>query len=428
MGMNEKEIFALALGLSGTPWRVTDVTLDLTQKPGRLDIRLDFPPGSRFPRASDGQLCPVYDTEEHTWRHMNFFQYECYLHAWVPRIDGGEPDGIKTVAVPWARPRSGFTLLMEAMMVLLSQTGMAVAEAARTLGETDHRLWRVLFWHVDRAHEQIEVEGVTQLTVDETSVRRGHDYVTVVCEPGQKAQGRRKRKPTRVLFVAEGRDSDTLRQAREFLERRGGKAEQIQEICTDMSPAYIKGLGENFKDARMVFDYFHIVSLITQAVDKIRRRESQQFPDLLKGTRYLWLKRAENLSEEQVEKRRRLCRYNLQTAKAFCHLNAFQDLLSAREVEEAVSGLKWWYNWVCHSRIPEMIEVAKSIKRHWEGVVAYLETRLTNGPAEAINGIIQTVKRKCRGFRNFLYFRTMIYLVASKLTFDLPSPVPVNPH
>src|SRR5579862_4494121 len=107
-GMDEKEIFALALGLSGTPWRVTDVTLDLTQKPGRLDIRLDFPPGSRFPRASDGQLCPVYDTEEHTWRHLNFFQYECYLHAWVPRIDGGA-EGIKTVAVPWARPRSGFT-------------------------------------------------------------------------------------------------------------------------------------------------------------------------------------------------------------------------------------------------------------------------------------------------------------------------------
>jgi transposase len=161
----------------------------------------------------------------------------------------------------------------------------------------------VLFWHVDRAHEQIEIEAVTQLTVDETSVCRGHDYVTVVCEPGQKARGRRQRKPTRVLFVAEGRDSDTLRQTREFLERRGVKAEQIQEICTDMSVAYIKGIGENFQDARLVFDYFHIVSLITQAVDKIRRRESQQFPDLLKGTRYLWLKRAENLSEEQVEQR-----------------------------------------------------------------------------------------------------------------------------
>lgn len=427
-GMEQKEIFAMALGLGGSPWEVAEVTLDLTQKPGRLDIRLDFPPGSRFPRPSDGKRCPVYDTQEHTWRHLNFFQYECYLHAWVPRIDGGEPDGIKTVAVPWARPRSGFTLLMEAMMVLLCQTGMAVAEAARTLGETAHRLWRVLFWHVDRAHEVIEVETVTQLTVDETSMKRGQDYVTVVCEPGRKARGRRKAKPTRVLFVAEGRESDTLRQAREFLERRGAEPQQIQEICSDMSAAYIKGVEENFAQARIVFDFFHIVSLITQAVDTIRRRESRAFPDLLKGTRYLWLKRQENLSAEQVAQRDELCRYNLQTAKAFAHLRAFQDLLSARHVEEAVGGLQWWYNWVCHSRVPEMIAVAKSIKRHWAGVVAYLETRLTNGPAEAINGIIQTVKRKCRGFRNFVYFQTMIYLVASKLTFDLPSPVPVNPH
>lgn len=98
----------------------------------------------------------------------------------------------------------------------------------------------------------------------------------------------------------------------------------------------------------------------------------------------------------------------------------------ARPLRTLAEGTR--YNWVCHSRIPEMIAVAKSIKSHWNGLVAYLETRLTNGPAEAINGIIQTVKRKCRGFRNFLYFRTMIYLVASKLTFDLPSPVPIHPH
>ena len=97
------------------------------------------------------------------------------------------------------------------------------------------------------------------------------------------------------------------------------------------------------------------------------------------------------------------------------------------EVEDAVSGLKWWYNWVCHSRIPEMIKVAKSIKAHWDGIVAYLETRLTNAGAEAMNGIIQTAKRKAKGFRSFLYFKTIIYLVGSKLKFDLPIPIPVHP-
>lgn len=423
--MNEREIFGLALGLQGTPWYVAEVTLDLTQQPGRLDLRLDFAPGSRFPRPSDGQPCPVYDTEERTWRHLNFFQFECYVHAWVPRVDGGEPDGIKTVAVPWARPRSGFTLLMEAMMVLLARGGMAVAEAARTVGENPHRLWRVLHREVARAHAQMDLSGVRQLSVDETSVRRGHDYVTVVCEP--KAPGGAA--ATRVLFVAEGRDAGAVTQAREFLAGRGVPAERIGEVCADMSAAYAKGVRENFPQARLVFDFFHVVQLLTTGVDAVRRRERERFPELLKGTRYLWLKHDLNLTEEQRLKRCRLLGLKkLQTGRAHCQLSAFQDLLAAESPADALAGLRWWYYWVTHSRIPEMIAVAKSIKRHWDGIVAYVETRLTNGPAEALNGIIQTAKRKARGFRTFACFRTIIYLVGSKLKFDLPLPIPLYPQ
>ena len=195
-----------------------------------------------------------------------------------------------------------------------------------------------------------------------------------------------------------------------------------------MSAAYAKGVKSCFPKAELVFDFFHVVQLLTEGVDKVRRRESQQFPELLKGTRYLWLKNQAKLSEEQRQNLQELSRSKLQTAKAHSHLVAFQDLLRARDLEEAVGGLKWWYYWVTHSRVPEMRKVAKSIKRHWDGIVAYLRTRLTNGPAEAINGIIQTAKRKSRGFRSFEYFQTMIYLIASKLTFDLPSPIPANPH
>ena len=421
--MNERELFGLALGLQGTPWHITEVTLDVPRQ--RLDIHLDFPPGTRFPRPSDGQLSPVYDAAPRSWRHLNFFQYECYLHAFLPRIDGGTPDGVKTITVPWARPGSGFTLLMEAMMVLLCQSGMAVAEAARTVTETAPRLWRVLFHHVAQAHGAMDLATVAALTVDETSVRRGHEYVTVVCEPGTYGTAQ----PTRVLAVTEGKDAAALGQARQVLQARGLVPARVQEVCADMSPAYAKGVAQEFPNARLVFDCFHVVSLLTRAVDEVRRRERVQFPDLLKGTRYLWLKHEANLTAEQRGRRRQLCRYPLQTAKAYCHLSAFQDLLKAPAVTEAVAGLKWWYNWVCHSRIPEMIGVAKSIKKHWDGIVAYLETRLTNGPAEAVNGIIQTAKRKARGFRSFEYFRTIIYLVGSKLKFNLPSPIPgFNPQ
>lgn len=420
--MDENEIFGLALGLAGTPWQVMEVQLD--PEAGRLDIHLDFPPRSRFVHPDGGEPLGVYDTRDRTWRHLNFFQYECYLHAPVPRVDGGPQRGVKTVAVPWARPESGFTLLMEAMMVMLARTGMAVAEAARMVGEYSQRLWRVLHHHVDQAHAAIDLGKVRQLTVDETSLRRGHDYVTVVCEPKSAENA-----GTRVLYVTEGRDASTLERTRDFLVEREIDPDLIAEICADMSPAYRKGVGEHFPKARLVFDYFHVMQLVSGAVDAIRRRESREFPELLKGTRYLWLKNTENLSAEQLAQREQLrgCR-KLKTARAYGYLAGFQDLLQAECPRQAVAGLRWWCGWAMRSRLPEIKKVVKSIREHWDGIVAYLETRLTNGPAEAVNGIIQTAKRKARGFRTFECFQTVIYLVASKLNFDhLPNPVPCDP-
>lgn len=331
----------------------------------------------------------------------------------MPRINGGDPDGIKQVEVPWARPGSGFTLLMEALLVILARTGMTVAEVGRVVAETPHRIWRVLFHHVEQALRQMDLSRVRELTGDETSVRRGHEYVTVVCEPARRARGRRPAQTTRVLAVSEGKDAQALEVACQSLVERGLKPEGIVPVCADMSPAYAKGVQTCFPLAELVFDFFHVVGLITEGVDQVRRRESQQFPQLLKGTRYLWLKNEAKLTEAQRQTLQTLARSKLQTAKAHTHLVAFQDLLRVRNDEEAVGGLKWWYNWVTHSRIPEMIKVAKSIKRHWDGVLAYLRTRLTNGPAEAINGIIQTAKRKSRGFRCFGYFRIMIHLLTS---------------
>lgn len=233
---------------------------------------------------------------------------------------------------------------------------------------------------------------------------------------------------TRVLYVTEGKDAATVGRAREFFEQHEVPHEQIGEICADMSPAYRKGIGEHFPQARLVFDYFHVISLVSRAVDQIRRRESKEFPELLKGTRYLWLKNEENLSPEQSAQRQALKGSKLQTAKAHGQLAAFQDLLRAHSSEDAIAGLTWWCTWVMRSRLTEMKKVVTSIRDHWEGIEAYLETRLSNGPAEAVNGLIQTAKRKSRGFSSFEYFQTMIYLIGSKLNFDhLPSPVPIDP-
>ena len=417
--MDQKDVFGVALNLTGTPWKVVDVRFDKELK--RLDIDVDFPPGSRFPHPETGQLCAVYDSEPRSWRHMNFFQFECYVNAHVPRVDGGPGSGVKRVAVPWSRPQSGFTLLMESMMLVLAQSGMTVAEAARTLGEYPQRVWTVLLHHVARAHERLELGSVRVVSVDEVCRARGQNYLTIISEPKQ--DGR----PTRVLLAVEGRDSRTLRDFADHLRRRGLMPEQIQTICSDMSPAYIKGISEEFGGALLVFDYFHVVQLVSQALDQVRRRERREFPEELKGVRWAMLKGEDKLTEEQRTTRRRVCAGKLQTGKAFNHLDALREIMKEPDAAVAERDLKWWCGWVGRSKIPEMKKAARTIREHWDGVVAYLKTRVTNGAAEALNGIIQTVKRKARGFRTVEYFTAMIYLVASHLKFDLPDPIP-NTH
>lgn len=414
--MDQKNVFALALGLGGTPWKVVDIRFDKDLK--RLDIDLDFPPRTSFPHPEGGEPCSVYDTEPRSWRHLNFFQFECYVNAHVPRVDGGPGRGVKRVTVPWARPQSGFTLLMESSIVLMAQSGMTVSETARMVGEYPQRLWTVILHHVDHAHQAMDLSGVTVISVDEVCRTRGQDYLTIISQP------KSKKRPSRVLLVIENRDSTTLEKWAQHLRERGLSAEQIKTICSDMSPAYIKGVRENFGHALLVFDYFHVVKLVSEALDEVRRRERKEFPEALKGARWALLKGTDKLSEEELKIRQRICAGKLQTGKAFNHLDSLRDIMSQSDVEEATADLKWWLGWVGRSRIPEMKKAARTIREHWDGVVAYLHTRVTNGAAEALNGIIQTVKRKSRGFKTLEYFRAMIYLVASHLKFDLPDPFP----
>jgi transposase len=414
--MDEKMVFGLALGLPGTPWRVSEVQFDLEKR--RLDIRLDFPPGSRFIHPRTGKPAPVYDTLERTWRHLNFFQYECYVHAFVPRLD--DESGVNLAEVPWARPQSGFTLLMEGLVVLLARTGMSVAEAARVVGEYPQRLWLILEKQVEKARAAQRLDGVQTVSVDEVSRAKGQEYLTIISQP------KTEQTPARVLAVAEGREAAAVTEAQRPLTKRGLDPKQVEQVCQDMSAAYLKGTQATYPNAEIIFDCFHIVQLATRAVDAVRRRERKQFPQELKHARWLLLKGFEKLDEEQKSRLRTLRTSHLQTGKAYNLLDGLRWILQIERGEEAERELFWWCQWASRSRIKEMAKVSRTLQDHWAGVTAYLWTKVTNGAAEALNGIIQTVKRKARGFKTVKNFATMIYLVAGKLHFDLPSPVPIT--
>jgi transposase len=408
MSSQIQQLFRVALGLA-EPWLVSKI--EFSEENHQLDLCLDFPAGSKFPCPQCGAACGVYDTDERTWRHLSFFQHKTFLHARQPRIDC--PDhGVKTVEAPWARPGAGFTLLMEAFILVLVQGGMTPAQAGRLIDEHDTRLWRVLQHYVEEARTEADMSKVTTIGVDETSRSRGHNYITVFMDLAEENR--------RVVFAIEGKNADTIRRFREDLQAHGGVPEQVEEACLDMSAAFIRGLTEQFPGAELTFDNFHLMQLLTEAVDETRREEQRTHPEL-QGTRYVWLKNPWNQTAEQSQTFDQLRSSKLATVRATHIKNVFQDLFAAESVAEAEPLLKQWYFWATHSRIGPIIKAAKTIKKHWAGVLRWFVSRISNGVLEAINSLIQSAKAKARGFRNSRYLITMVYLIAGKLDFKLPN-------
>jgi transposase len=404
--MRDTSLLQQALGLT-PPWTVSRADFD--PKAHRLDIQIDFAPGNRFACPACGAAdCPAYDTERKTWRHLNFFQHQAYLTARVPRIrcDGC---GIKTVTVPWARPGSGFTLLFEAL-VMTMVSAMPVAAVARIVGEHDTRLWRVMHHYVDQARAHTDASEVTRIAIDETAARRGHDYITLFADIDQ----------ARVLFATEGKDAATVAAFADDLAAHGGNAEAIEEVCIDMSPAFIKGVAENLPEAAITFDKFHAVKIINDAVDQVRRGE-QKRQNVLKGTRYIWLRNPANLSERQQAILDALPTHHLKTARAYQMRLAFQDLYQQDSPQQAAQYLKRWYFWATHSRLSPMIDAAYTIKRHWNGILRWFDSKIANGLIEGINSLVQAAKAKARGYRSVRNLKTMVYLLAGKLDLRLPA-------
>jgi transposase len=404
--MRDTTLLQLALALT-PPWTVSRSDFDPEAR--RLDIEIDFPPGSRFACPSCGAAdCPAYDTERRTWRHLNFFQHQAYLNARVPRVRC-EACGIKTVGVPWARPDSGFTLLFEAL-VMTMVSAMPVKAVARIVGEHDTRLWRVVHHYVDAARARLDTSGVTRIAIDETAARRGQDYITLFVDID---------KP-RVLFATEGKDAKTVAAFADDLTGHRGDPAAIEEVCIDMSPAFIKGIGDSLPKAAITFDKFHAVKIINDAVEKVRRAE-QKNQSLLRGTRYIWLRNPTNLSARQRAILEGLPTRHLKTARAYQIRLAFQDLYDQPSVQAGAGFLKKWYFWATHSRLEPIIDAARTVKRHWDGILRWFDSKIANGLIEGINSVVQAAKAKARGYRSARNLKAMVYLLAGKLDMQLPA-------
>jgi transposase len=403
--MQDRDLFALALGLS-KPWYVSSVEFEPEKK--RLELRIDFESGGTFPCPECGAAgCKAYDTEERTWRHLNFFQYETHLRARMPRVSCGK-HGVRPVVAPWSRPGSGFTLLFEALVMTMA-AHMPVRAIARLLGVTDMRLWRVIDHYVEQARRERDDSEVRRVGIDETSRRRGHDYISVFVDLDR----------AKVLYVTEGKDSSTVARFAEDLVAHDGAPAQIEEVCIDMSGAFVKGVGDSLPEASITFDKFHVMKLIGDAVDQTRRAERATYPEL-KGQRYALLRNPETMSNAQLEFASSLLlkRTSAKTARAFHLKLAFGDLWH-QPAERAEAYLKKWCSWAIRSRVPAMVQAAKTIKQHWNGVLRWFHSRISNGLLEGLNSLIQSAKARARGFRTTRNLANIIYLIAGKLDLAL---------
>jgi len=407
--MQSEQLFEAALGVS-SPWYVRETHFDADAR--TLTICVDFRTGSRFSHPEAAGEHPVHDTQTKRYRHLNFFEHECFLEVRVPRVK--LPDGsVRLVEPPWAGKLRGFTLLFEALVLSLCRE-MPFAAVARLVGESWHRVAMIAERYVELAVAQADHSDIRELAIDETAKARGHDYITLAADPARRA----------VIFVTETREAQAVERLAANLTAHGGDPEAIEGVSIDMSPAYIKGVETHLPNAAITFDKFHVIAHASHALDLTRRAEQKRDPEL-KGLRWALLKDRSRLSNARRADLDALLA-NLttkRTARAWQYREDLREILDRKQINVVRELLTQWCTNVMRSKVEPMKAVAKMIRNHLEGIVAWARTRMTNGFLEALNSLFQAAKRKARGYRRLSTIRTIIFLIAGKLDFRT-----LNPH
>jgi transposase len=400
--MDTEQIFGVAIGIK-EPWFIEKIEM---VNQSELHIYVGLRVGTRF--EFDGQDYGKYDYQERTWRHLNFFQHECYIHCKVPRIQT-KSGSTKLVEVPWAAPGSSFTLLFSAYSQLLVKQGLSFAKTAEYVNVSGKQVSKMVYDNVNSALDTQKIETVQHLGVDETSIKKGHQYITVLTDTERK----------KVVAITTGKDSKAMQEALDIMDNRGAKPHKIRTVTMDMSPAYISTAEDWLPNASMVFDRFHLEVLANKKVDEIRKYEAKQYKEL-KNTKYLWLRNNHGLKEEQKLQIQLLEASFPTLGKAYRLKEQLKTVMNEAYYSKSLKGIKTWMKLAQNSQILQMQQLAKTFERHWIGIKNYFRTHRTNAFAERVNLKIQEIKRIARGFANIENFKAMIFFHLGGLELNLP--------
>lgn len=418
MSVGVEALFTSALGLQ-LPWVVEDVKLDTAKR--RIDFEIGCQGAALACPACGAGAQPVHDRLRRSWRHLDFFQFEAWLHCDVPRIACAGCGKTTQAPVPWARPGSGFTAAFEALALALCRE-LPVRQAAELLRCTDKQLWRRIEFYVNQARALERFEGVRTVGIDETSLRRGQSYITVVHDLDGK----------RLLFATEGRDHQTVLDFAADLKAHGGQADDVKHVCMDMSAAYAKGVGLALPQAQISYDRFHVIAMANEAMDSVRRDELRDDAPAVRAAlgphdrktlkQLMWGMRRNpaGWSRPQTSAMHWLQHSTLKSGRAWRLKMALQQVYAnARahnEPAQADAELRAWLSWARRSRLEPFKKLATTLKSRFDAVVRGMTDHRSNAFVEAMNGLLQQAKRAARGFRTASAFIAVAYLRMSKLT------------
>jgi transposase len=404
--MQDTRLYQQILGLR-EPWRVERVDLKVQEQ--EVDIWVEHDAQARFGCPHCGKLCPLYDhAAERRWRHLDTCQFQTYLHARIPRVDCPE-HGVANVEVPWGAKSSRFTLMMEGLIIDLLLACQNVQSVCDLIGIGWDAVAQVMERAVKRGQKKKVQEPIRYLGVDEKSFKKGHHYITVVSnlEKGS------------VEYVAENHDKESL--AGYYRGLSEADKQGIQAVAMDMCRAYEQATVEHLPEGekKIVFDRFHIMQNLNQALDQVRRKEnfelSRKQDQTLAKTRQMWLWSQENLPEKYQERFASLKEMDLKTAKAWALKEHLRRLWDQPDVAAARAFFGHWKEWVLRTKLAPMMRVVRSLESKLDKIVSYCRHPITSAGCEGLNSKITTVKIRAAGYRNLERFKTAILFYCGKL-------------
>lgn len=352
-----------------------------------------------------------FDQKVRRWRHLGVWGTRVWLEGPIRRLRCPRCETVRTEAVPWARSGSPFTRAFEDTVAVLAQK-LNHTEVAKLTGVSWVTVGSIAERIVAEKLDPTRLDGLRRIGVDEISYRKHHRYLTVVVDHDW----------GRVVWVGVGKSSETLG---EFFKELGPERSALLELVSlDMSQAYISAVDEAAPQAVLVFDHFHVARLANDAVDKIRREEVAKLEPAdrpsVKGSRWALLKRPERLKAVEVVKLSWIKRANRRIYRGYLLKESFLNALESPTSEEGAEELRAWLSWAIRSRLEPIVKLAGTVRRHLDGILAIMDSQLTNARLEGMNNKIRLLSHRAYGFHSPAPLIATIYLCCSGIA--LPDP------